>query len=955
MEYNQISWNNEPLEKVTKYILAKTFDLREGEYKRAFLMQLNIFLTISTLLVVKPTVNGLFITEFGVQSLPLAFVVVAIMATVFSIFYSRKLIKISLQILINRTLQISIFTLVIFGLLLTFNIGVRYVIYLFYIWVSLFAVLTASQFWIFANLVFNAREAKRLFGFIGAGAIAGGIFGGYLTSILAPIIGTQYLLFVSAFILVFSIPITNTIWRENISGKNNPIKSNTELSVVEENPFQLIRKSKHLTYLAGIIGVSVIVAKLVDYQFNAIASHKISDPDELTAFFGFWFSNFNLISLVIQLFLTRRVVGVLGVGTSLYFLPGGIFIGALLVLFMPSLFAAIFIKLADGSLKQSINKSAVELLALPIPLNVKNKAKTFIDVFVDSLATGIGGLILILIVNGLHLSTPYISLMILLILGSWFYFAKKVRAEYIKSFQLKIKQTGIEKDIKTLNLANESVISGLIKVFETGNQKQILWVLQKSRENPNERLYNPLVKLLKHSDSLIRAEALRNLYFYRNKSINKIAYEMILDPVQEVKIRAFEYLLEHHTENHIELMQKFLTDPDERVSSAALISLASEFRNNPELKKQYEIRQVIERKILALESESNQEIVIFNTKSLLEAIGKGYISKYFYFIELGLNSSNPEIVNQAILAAGYSLDVEFIDRLIHYIQDPQYMENASIALSQFGVEIYTILNPIVLDRTKIEIHRKIPSIAEKIDSQRSVTFLFRLLDSEDFQVRKETLVSLTNLKTKYPFVHFDKKLLIKKILDEAQLLQDTLSVLYLQTKLEKDSQSHQKDEKISLVSESRKSLILLLERRLDGGLERIFRLLGLKFPGSEISSAYKNFQSNKPDIRISSIEFLDNLLDTRLKRILIPIFETSALDTISKEALLNLNIHIPNEIECYTMLLDGNDIKIKLAVLHLISLLKGEAYIKLTQKYLTNPNPKVKDFAKKALDALLQQ
>ena len=51
--------------------------------------------------------------------------------------------------------------------------------------------------------------------------------------------------------------------------------------------------------------------------------------------------------------------------------------------------------MADGSLKQSINKAAIELLIMPISPEIKNQTKTFIDVFVDSLATGIIGLALI--------------------------------------------------------------------------------------------------------------------------------------------------------------------------------------------------------------------------------------------------------------------------------------------------------------------------------------------------------------------------------------------------------------------------------------------------------------------------------------------------------------------------------------------------------------------------------
>ena len=42
-------------------------------------------------------------------------------------------------------------------------------------------MVTTSQFCSVSQYGFNSREAKRLYGFIGAGAIAGGDFRGYLT------------------------------------------------------------------------------------------------------------------------------------------------------------------------------------------------------------------------------------------------------------------------------------------------------------------------------------------------------------------------------------------------------------------------------------------------------------------------------------------------------------------------------------------------------------------------------------------------------------------------------------------------------------------------------------------------------------------------------------------------------------------------------------------------------
>lgn len=949
MEKSRLGWNSIFIDKSIRFLLLKFFDLREGEYKRAFLMQLNIFLIISTLLIVKPSVTGLFIAHFGVENLPLAFVLVAVAAMLLSYYYSKLLTKISFYLLMRRTIIASVIILVVFGILLGFNFLVGWVIYLFYIWVAIFAVLSASQFWILANLVFNVREAKRLFGFIGAGAIAGGIFGGYLTSLLAPAIGSKNLLFVSAFLLWFCIPITQTIWRENLSGKKNPFRNKNKLDEIVESPYRLIRKSKYLSYLAGIVGVSVIAAKLVDYQFNAIASTKITDPDALTAFFGFWFSNFNLISLFIQLFLTRRVVGVFGVGTSLFFLPVGIFLGAVLVLFVPSLFSAIFIKMADGSLKQSINKSAVELLSLPIPLSIKNKTKTFIDVFVDSVATGIGGIILILLVNAFQLSTSFISIIIIFIVLIWFYFSRKIRKEYIHSFQSKLKQTADDKVKNELNIANESVLNGLISVLNKGSEKQILWVLQKTREKPHERLFLPIFKLLDNESGEIRASALQNLNLYRNKAITGKVQNMIADPVQEVKIAAVEFLLQQAIENRVELMHQFLNDKDYTVSGAALLGLAGELRDNPELKKQYELRQIVAERIESLEQEvTDPEEKEYLTRVILETIGRGNMPGFYYFIHEGLKHDNPAIKEQAIKAAGLTMSSEFIDSLLSLIPDPVWSSTAQLALAQYGVEILSFLEDILQNHFQLETQHRIPEIVENIDSQRSVDFLFRLLDSEDSVLRSKALISLSRLKARFPFLSFDKKAIIVRILDEARSIHETLSVLYLETKLEKDSDPVYPD-----LTDARKSLIDLLERRLDGGLERIFHLLGLRFPPDEINSAYKSFQSSKTEIRISSIEFLDNLLDTRLKKVIIPILETTLLDSLTETALTNLNLDVPEEKDCYAKLLSGNDIKIKLAVLYLIARLKDPSYLDLVEIYRKNSNQKVKDFAQKAYEAIL--
>lgn len=936
-----------------KFFLRKAFDVREGEITRVLLMQLNIFLLISTILILKPTVNSLFLSKFGADKLPYAFLLVALFAAIISTVYSRALKGTSLNKIIIRTIAFSIIIFSVFWILLKINFLEGWVLYLFYIWVSIFAVLSASQFWILANIVFNTREAKRLFGFIGAGAIAGGIFGGYLASILAHLIDSENLLIVCIFFLSLCIPITQKIWKDNVTGTQTTLQQKKRLSGFADHPLNLIKNSKHLTYLASIICVSVIVAKLVDYQFSAIASAAITDPDSLTAFFGFWFSNMNLVSLFIQLFITRKVVGVFGVGTSLFFLPAGILLGAIAIFFAPELWAAIFLKINDGSLKQSINKAGVELLALPIPLEIKNQTKSFIDVVVDSIASGLGGLLLLLFVIQLGLSPRFVSILILLLIVIWFYLVIKIRKEYVKSFKLKVDQAKTDAHKSAPDFSNESVIGGLVKVLESGSEKQILFILRKLKEVYNERLFIPLFRLLKHPSPLVRKEALTNLYFYRNENISKEVRGLVNDIDQEVKTAAFEYLIKNAGGNIGEFIQPYLSGKDHLIRGAAILSLAIETRDNPSLKDELNIENIIKDHLVKINSTNDSEKILFIRINSLKAIGWANIPSLYNEINTSLDDSNTQIVTQAIVSAGQTLNQQFIDKLIHLLDVDHFKELAKSALLNYGTAIVDDLIRITSDKNiDIEKRRHLPSIVEKIGVQKSVDYMLLLIDSEDLIIRNEVIKALNNLKKNFPHLKFRRRLVVKKIFAEAQLYSDTLAVLYAEINEDPALLKLKENTVLDKQREARRSLIELLERRLDGNLERIFRLLGLRYPPDDMITILKGIKSNKPDIRTNAFEFLDNLLEANLKRIIIPIVETAMLDTISEEAIANLKIKVPDEYECIEMLLRGKDLKIKLAVLFLISQLKDSKYQPLVESYTDNEDLKVKTFALKALESL---
>ncbi|MBL0019515.1 MAG: HEAT repeat domain-containing protein [Bacteroidetes bacterium] len=917
-----------------RYFLRKTFDLREGEMKRALLMQLNIFLIISTLLIVKSTVQALFVTTYGKESLPLAFVIAAIPAAIISTVYSRVLARLAFNKIIVATLVGSVAMMAILATFLIFDVWTSWAVYVFYIWMTIFALLCTSQFWILANIVFNAREAKRLFGFIGAGAIAGGIFGGYLASALATFMTSESLLFVAAGLLALCIPITRHIWAESVAPMQQHIQQKKRMGGIQEHPILLILHSRHLTYLAIIIGVSVIVAKLVEYQYTAVASEHFTDSEELTSFFGFWLSTLSIISLLVQLFITHRVVGVFGVGTSLFLLPAGILVGAILLLMFPALWAAILIRIADGSLKQSINKSATELLALPIPTDIKNRTKSFIDVFIDCFASGIAGLILIFIVIGLDLDTRAICLIIIALIAVWMYFAYLIRREYIRSFKLRMGESQETATPATPDPGHESVLGGLMRVLESGDEGQIVFVLRKVGELQDKRFFGHIRSLLHHPSPRIRSEALRALYFYKNDPVIEEVEPLIQDDDESVKISAFEYLLEHSRDDRYQRMERYLRDEDYRVSGAALVGLAKETRDNPGLKQRFALEQRRNERLEEIVEEDDPEKFNLMRSDLLKAIGQASCMRLFFVIESAFHDPDPMIVNTAIEAAGKTLHLSFVPPLLEMLADERYFSNARTALLHYGHGIVEPISQLIKEPgTRPDVVRLVPSVLEHIDSQASVDCVLDLLDHEDPTVHIEALRSLNNMRINHPHLRFQKKAIMQRILEEVKLYQSTLSVLYSQKKLRAESLMHVLTPEETAEDVAREALLKLLEARMDGNLERIFRLLGLKYPTEDILPIYEGLQSNKPDLRINAVEFLENLLDGSLKKMLIPVLETALLDGITEEAIQNLDIRIPDEYACYETLLLGKDVKLKMAVLYLIGHTHDQKFMPLLKDY----------------------
>src|SRR5215207_8543808 len=76
---------------------------------------------------------------------------------------------------------------------------------------ALLGILLISQFWTLANGIYDPRQAKRIFGFIGGGVMLGGMTGAGLTATIIETVGANTLLLWSALTLLACMAIVAVI------------------------------------------------------------------------------------------------------------------------------------------------------------------------------------------------------------------------------------------------------------------------------------------------------------------------------------------------------------------------------------------------------------------------------------------------------------------------------------------------------------------------------------------------------------------------------------------------------------------------------------------------------------------------------------------------------------------------------------------------------------------------
>jgi len=284
----------------------------------------------------------------------------------------------------------SILCLLVFSFLVASPGGAT--VWTLYWFGDLYTTLMVATFFAFLNDSVAPAAAKRLYGVIVLGGVAGGAFGALL------LVGWIDSLPLSGWMLVcamstFAVAIVASMAGRKFDGSSTevPVVGKTE-EPMTGNPAtvgaRLVFSSKYLLAIVAIVGLYEMVSTIMDFQFSSTISHYL-DGDAITLQFARVFAVTNSVALFVQLFLTSFVMTRFGVGAALLFLPVAALLGSAGFLFAPVLLLGGFLNTADGGFAYSINQSAKEVLYTPTGRAEKYQAKAFIDMFVQRFAKAV--------------------------------------------------------------------------------------------------------------------------------------------------------------------------------------------------------------------------------------------------------------------------------------------------------------------------------------------------------------------------------------------------------------------------------------------------------------------------------------------------------------------------------------------------------------------------------------
>ena len=826
--------------------VQKMLGVRRNEFLPASLLFLYLFLVIGAYIIGQSVGDALFLSVYP-KHLPHAIVATAVVVGVVVSAYIRLSHRLRLEPLIAGTLLFFAGACALFWWLSRGHPRLAYP--LIYVLVYTVGAMGPTIGWTLANYLLTTREARRVFGFIGAGAILGGTFCGFLTHAATPrYVRPETLLLLMAAFLAACAVLVRLLFRKRLGLPDALAAQETPKNFGQS--LALIWESRYLLLITALVAVGCASTTIIGYQFKMTARASFTNKEQLAAFFGSFNGYMGLASFVLQLALTGRLLRSFGIRVTLFVLPVVFLGGSTALLLAPSLLTACILKGSHHLLRFSLDKSSTELLYLPVAPEVKSQVKSFIDMFIWRLADGLAGLVLLGFATGWKFSVSRISLVTFVFLFTWIAIAAWVRREYLNVLRRAIERRALDPERTAAATLDSTTTEILALALNRGDEQQMLYGLSLF-ELSREPAWHPRLRhLLGHESPAVRQRVLRLLTESGDRGIVPRVQAMVRDESPEVRTEALHYLVAHTGCDPISLLTTGADFPDWSLQGSVVAYLSRMGR--PE---NLAVTQLLVRSML---SRSDTDAARSRAEAA-RVLGQVPPPSGLHaeLIPL-LRDRDPLVAEQALLSAGRTRGRELLTLVVSRLGEPRLAAAARAALAQYGDRaIGTLQDHLNDEQVPLPIRKQIPHALAQTATPEAAAVLARSLIQSDPGLRYDILKALNKLRRRDPA-------LVAASPELENVLQAEIIGYYRSFQILAAFDPHAGAASGGHPAEP--LLTRALRERMDHEFERIFRLLALFYPPRDIYNAYVGLTSGRRHLRANALEVLEHLLQPEMYR-----------------------------------------------------------------------------------------
>jgi ATP/ADP translocase/HEAT repeat protein len=820
----RVSTSSAPL----RAYLEATIKVRPGEGRRTALLFVYLLLASAVFILGRTVRDTLFLSRFPIRFLPWMFVLYGLASAVTVVVYSRYADRVPRHSLIQASLAIGIATYLATWALVRAQQAWIYPV--FYVWSEVAANLFIVQFWTFANDLFDARAAKRLFPAIGAARMLGVIVVGLGAGAVVKAIGTPQLLFVLVAGMAGIAVCATLLGRERrAESADRPVRMGRR-----RRGEARIASDPYVRALAGMILLIFVALTIGDYQFKRIARDTFQE-DNLARFFSLFYAGTGIVSFVFQLVLTPRILARLGVGAGMLVMPTVFGAGSALLLLVARLPVATAMKFADNGFQYTIHETTLQALYVPFPPEIKARTRAFLDAVVKPLSYGAGGVALLLLVP--HLSVGQLSFATVPLVLAWMATIPVVRRRYLRRLETTLSARG------ALALDHEALLDpagrqALVKVLERGETRSVLLALEQLADTRTEQVRGAVVRLAGHREPVLRAAALDWLAGDTGND-RDVVVVALTDPEPDVRTSGAKAYAAIARDEAVEGLALLLSDPARDVRGAAIAGLLRYGGIEGGIVGGAELGR-----LLGAEQRKDREAAA----AVLRELGP---SAYRPLRRL-LGDEDPGVRRAALKAASGVADPRLVPVLLDLVKDPASSKRAGAALVAVGEPAVEPLCAALDDPgTPRTARLAIPRMLRRIPRPETYRRLLEHAGTPDSHLRLRVLAALSHLRADIRSPGVPLGWVRKHVQREVV---ETYRNLLGWTAARERFPSTLLDEEFAF--------------RRDRAIRRILRLLELRYDPEPLKLVRNRLDDSVR--RANALEVLDTLLDPPLRSLVMP-------------------------------------------------------------------------------------